>query len=267
MHLLTRNQVFQILSDKDRSQKYTEISKISGDVIDIPINREFIGWGEKVHFIISGPILCTYDESVYDSCNKLWHENSTRGISLETNFSEIWKKMGNNSRLNSTKIESIKRSLCRLYTVSITAKSMENKNFWGGGIIDSVIYQEFNRHKDHRVIINFNKHMIYQYLGGLYVTLDHSKYQGMRAYAKKIYPFLMSHDEPNRKMKLNKWKIMLGVKDSLDPKEFRRQMKDAINELITAKILLPESFIDSKGMVFTFISPEAWKERTDKPNF
>jgi len=267
MHLLTRNQVFQIMGDKDRSQKCTKKSEINGEIIDLAFNREFLGWGGKIHFIISGPILCTYDEEVYDACIKLWHENDTKGIVLETNLSEIWRKMGNESRLNSTKIESLKRTLCRLYTVSITAKSTENKNFWGGGIIDSVIYNEFSRHKDHQVIINFNKHIIYQYLGGSYATLDHSKYQNMTAYAKKIYLFLMSHDDPNRKMGLDKWKSVLGIKESLEIKEFRRKMRDAIKELIELNILLPESMIDSKGMVLTFIAPEAWNGRTDTPSF
>ena len=109
--------------------------------------------------------------------------------------------------------------------------------------------------------------MICQYLGGLYATLEHGKYQKMTPYAKKLYSFLMSHDEPNRKMGLDKFKTTLGIKESLDAKEFRRQMKDAINELIAANILLPESFIDVKGMVHTFISLEAWKERTDTPKY
>ena len=73
--------------------------------------------------------------------------------------------------------------------------------------------------------------------------------------------------ENQGKMGLDKFKTTLGIKESLDLKEFRRQMKDAINELIELKILLPESFIDSKGIVYTFISPEAWKERTDTPKY
>lgn len=267
MHLLTRNQVFQILSDKDRSQKCTMKSEINGEAIDLTFNREFLGWGGKIHFIMSGPILCTYDESVYDACIKLWHENDTKGIVLETNLSEIWKKMGNISRLNSTKIESIKRSLCRLYSVSITAKSTENKNFWGGGIVDSVIYKESSRNKDHQVIINFNKHMIYQYLGGSYATLDHSKYQKMKAYDRKIYLFLMSHDDPCRKMSLDKWRNVLGVKESLEDKEFRRQIRNALNDLIEAKVLLPDSHINRKGFVETIVSNEAWNPRSDTPNF
>lgn len=267
MHLLTRNQVFQILGDKDRSQKYTEISKITGEVIDIPLNREFLGWGGKVHFIISGPLLCTYDEEIYDACIKLWHENDTKGIILETTLSEIWKKIGNDSRPNSTKIASIKRSLRRLYSVSVTASSMENKNFWGGGIIDSVIYKESSRCKDHQVIINFNKHMICQYLGGSYSTLDHNKYQKMKAYDKKMYLFLMSHDDPCRKMSLEKWRNVLGIKDSLEDKEFRRKIRNALNDLKEASILMPESKINNKGFVETVVSPQAWNPRTDAPAY
>ncbi len=265
MHLLTRNQVFQIVSKNERHEK-TRIDEF-GEIIELPEARTFLGWGGAIHFNITGPVLCTYDEEVFDACIKLWHENKTRGIILETNLSKIWHAMGNRSAMGTKNILFLKRSLFRLYTVGVTAKSMENKNFWGGGILDSVIYQAYSNRKNHQVIISFNKHMICQYLGGLYATLEHSKYQKMTSYAKKLYSFLMSHDESNRKMGLDKFKTTLGIKESLDLKEFRRQMKDAINELIELKILLPESFIDSKGIVYTFISPEAWKERTDTPKY
>lgn len=267
IHLFTRNQVFQILSDKDRSQKYTEMSKITGEVIDIPLNREFLGWGGKIHFIISGPILCTYDEEVYDACIKLWHENDTRGITLETNLSEIWRKIGNTSSMSKKNINSLRRSLSRLSKVSIESKSTENKNFWGGGIIDNVIYREFSNKKNHQVIISFNKHIIYQYLGGLYATLDHDKYKSMTPYTKKFYSFTMSHDDCNRKMGLDKWRNVTGVKESLDVKEFKRKMRDSIKELIELGILLPESTIDSKGNVLTFVSSTAWTPRTDSLTF
>lgn len=260
MHLLTRNQVFQILSKKDRAAK-TKVDEF-GETLDIPEVRTFLGWGGKIHFNISGPILCTYDEEVYDACIKLWHENDTKGIILETNLSEIWRTMGNTSRLNSTKIESLKRSLTRLYTVGITAKSLENKNFWGGGILDNVEYRrEFNRCKDHQVIIYFNKYMIYQYLGGSYSNINHIKYRVLTPYAKKIYLFLMSHEDPNRKMSLEKWKIALGIKDTLSEKEFKRQIKDAMKELIEEKILDPQSNIDIKNNMTTFVTIESWEEK------
>lgn len=265
MHLLTRNQVFQIISKKDRS-KLIEVDQFNKE-LDSVSNRTFLGWGGKVHFKVTGPVLCTYDESVYDACNKLWHENDTKGIELETNLAEIWRKMGNTSSMGGCSINSLKRSLNRLVDVSVTASSMENKNFWAGGIIDSVIYKGSSNKKTHQVIISFNKHMIYQYLGGLYATLDHCKYNKLTPYAKKIYSFLMSHEDTNRKMGLDKWKNTLGVKESLQDKEFRRQMREAINELKEARILLPESMIDRSGFVVTYISSEAWNPRTDSPNF
>lgn len=263
MHLLTRNQVFQILSKNDRHEK-TMIDKFD-KVIDIPEVRTFLGWGGKLHFKISGPLLCTYDQEVYDACIKLWHENDTRGIILETNLSEIWRYMGSISRLNSTKITALKRSLSRLVDVSIAVSSMENKNFWAGGIIDNVEYREFSNKKNHQVIIYFNKHMIYQYLGGFYSNLNHNKYKYLTPYPKKIYPFLLSHDEPYRKMGLDKWKIPLGISESLNGREYKRQMNDAIKELMKANILDPESKIDKNGNLITIVTSEAWAERGNTP--
>ena len=262
MHLFTRNQVFQIISKNERSN-LTEVDQF-GNEIDVLSNRTFLGWGEKTHFIISGPTLCTYDQEVYDACVKLWHDNRLRGIFLETNLSQIWNKMGNSSRLNSTKIISLKRSLKRLVNVGIDARSSENKNFWIGGMIDSVVYKEFSRHKDHLVIINFSPHMVSQYVGGAYATLDHDKYKKLTPYAKKLYLFNMSHEDLYRKMGLKLWRDPMGIKESLSDKEFKRQMKDAIKELIDAEILDPKSHIDSKGFLITILNPNVHIESEKK---
>ncbi len=262
MHLFTRNQVFQIISKIERSN-LTDVDQF-GNEIDVLSNRTFLGWGGKSHFIISGPTLCTYDEEVYDACIKLWHENDSQGIVIETNLSEIWYKMGNKSSMSMKNIQSIRRSLSRLHKISVEAKSIENKNFWGGGIIDSVIYKEFSNTKNHLVIINFSRYIVSQYLGGLYSTLDHHKYKLLTPYAKKIYSFSMSHDSPYRKMSLDKWRDILGVNASLSNKEFRRKVREAIEELIECKILDPKSHIDKKNFVHTFIEASVWADINQK---
>ena len=76
-----------IYSKPGRAEK-TRIDEF-GEIVELPEARTFLGWGGALHFNITGPVLCTYDEEVFDACIKLWHENKTRGIVLETNLSKI----------------------------------------------------------------------------------------------------------------------------------------------------------------------------------
>lgn len=258
LHLFTRNQVFQIISKEDRA-KYTEKSELNGELVDIPIRREFLGWGNKTHFEISGPMLCDYDQEVFDALIKIWHEKfSAVGILIETSLSEIWRTIGNKSSMSLKNIQSLKRSLGRLYKVSIEAKSTEDKSFWGGGIIDDVCYKEFSNKKNHLVMINFNKNMIRPYLEGSYATLNHPIYQKLTPYSKKIYTFSMSHDSPERKMGLDKWRNPIGVSSSLSDKKFKEKFKFALNELKLEKVFSEDSHIDKKDFVYTRILDEAW---------
>jgi hypothetical protein len=259
MHLFTRNQVFQIISKKERSKR-TRTDEF-GKTIDISEDRTFIGWGGAVHFTISGPTLCTYDQEVFDALNKIWHKSDTKGIVLNTNLSEIWRTIGNRSRIGPKNISSLKRSLQRLIQVSILAKSLQNKSFWGGGMIDDVQYREHSRHRDHEVIISFNKCIIYQYLSGSYATLNHPTYQNLTPYTRKMYLFLMSHEDPNRKMSLEKWYSPLGVKKELSKKDFKRAIKDSLDEMKSKNIIMPESHIDKFDIVHTMITSNAWDER------
>ena len=161
IHFFTRNQVFQILGKQERAKK-TRVDDF-GNTIDISEDRTFLGWAGNSHFTISGPVLCTHDQGVFDACNKLWHEKcGAVGITLKTNLSEIWRTIGNNSRMGVPAIQSLKRSLSRLAKCSLEAK-LGNKSFWVGGIIDDVMYNEQSRHKDHQIIISFNKYMIKHY--------------------------------------------------------------------------------------------------------
>lgn len=258
LHLLTRNQVFQIISDENR-KKYTKISEINGEVIDIPVSREFIGWGGNLHFEISGPVLCDHDQSVFDACVKLWHEKCHTGITIETNLSEIWKTMGNKSKLSKNNRESLRRSLSRLHKVSIEVKSMDkhNRSFWGGGIVDTVMYTDSSENK---VMIKLNLHMAANYLQGSYATLNHDIYKILSSYAKKIYLFLMSHDNPIRQISLEKLKPLIGVDDKISKQHFKKYVNKALKELQDNNVLEQTSKIENE-IFYTAVQKEAWDAR------
>lgn len=257
IHFFTRNQIFQIIGKRERG-KLVEINQF-GDEIDLVCNRSFSGWGGDIHFNISGAILCTYDQEVFDACIKLWLEKCDGvGLTLKTNLSEIWRTLGNTSRLSSYNITSLKRSLQRLYQISITARSSEGKSFWGGGIVDDVVYLESMNTKNNQIIIGFNKYLVKHYLEGAYAILSHPVYQLLSAYSKKIYLFLMSHSDKLRKMGLEKWREPLGISFDVPLKELKRNINNAIKELINLNVLDSISCINNKNEVCTLICDAAW---------
>lgn len=259
LHLFTRNQIFQIISKENRAKliEFDEFNK----PVDVLKNRSFMGWESNVYFTISGPILCDYDQKVFDAINKIWHERDTKGIVVETSFSEIWRAIGNKSRMGASNIESLKLSLNRLHKISIEVKSTENKSYWGGGIIDDVVYvQEKLNTKQYKVLISYNKYMVRHYLNGSYATLSHPVYQKIGSYSRKLYLFIMSHDSPVRIMGLNKWRSPLGVSENLKDSLFKQKMKESILELILEDVLDPESKVE-KNVVHTIITKKAWDAR------
>ena len=260
IHFFTRNQVFQIIGKRERG-KLVEINQF-GEEIDLVCNRSFSGWGGDVHFNISGAVLCTYDQEVFDACIKLWLGKCDGvGLTLKTNLSEIWRTLGNTSRLSSYNISSLKRSLQRLYQISITARSSEGKSFWGGGIVDDVAYLESMNTKNNQVIIGFNKYLVKHYLEGAYAILSHPVYQLLSSYSKKIYLFLMSHSDKLRKMGLEKWREPLGISFDVPIKELKRNINHAIKELISLNVLDASSCINIKNEVCTLICDAAWQAK------
>lgn len=257
IHLFTRNQIFQIISKENRAKK-TRIDEF-GKTIDISEDRSFLGWGGNIHFTISGPALCDQDQSVFDACVKLWHEKCQTGIIVETNLSEIWKTIGNSSVIGKKNRESIRRSLSRLHKVRIEAKSMDkyNKSFWGEGILDRVRYADTSENK---VSVLLNLHMAASYLQGSYATLNHDVYKVLSAYAKKIYLFLMSHDNPTRQISLEKLKPLIGVDDGVSNHHFKKYVNKSLKELQDNNVLDQSSRIKN-DIFYSVIQKEAWEAR------
>ena len=264
-HLFTRNQVFQIISDPHRAKK--TIIDEQGKILDIPEVRSFVGWGGNLHFIISGPALCDYDQSVFDALVKLWHEKQVNGIIFETNLSEIWRTMGNKSVLGEKNRLSLKRSFSRLHKVSIEVSSVDkkNKNFWGGGIVDNIIYNENPKSRsDNKVTVHLNLYMASNYLQGSYATISHTTYLNLSAYAKKIYLYLMSHDHRERKVGLDKLRTLIGVSADILEKSFYIKLNNSIKELKEKNILEASSKIE-RNIFISYVTKEAWDMRPVNP--
>lgn len=257
LHLFTRNQVFQIISKENRA-KNTKIDEF-GKIIEISEDRTFLGWGGNIHFTISGPVLCDYDQQVFDASIKIWHKKCQTGMIVETNLSEIWKTLGNVSELGKTNRESLRRSLKRLSLTKIMIQSMDkkNKSFWTNTLIEEVKYNDL---KENKLTIIFNIHMAENYLEGAYATLNHNVYVCLSSYAKKIYLFLMSHDNPVRQISIDKLRPLIGVSVDISEKHFKEQINRAIKELKEKYVLDSISKID-KGIFHSTVLPDAWDAR------
>lgn len=241
LHLLTRNALFMVVGDRERRQKYMEVSSTTGDLLDKVVNRDFYGWGGNTHFVITGPIVCTYDQDVFYACLRLHHEVGFKGLSLSTNFHQLWKAMGNKSVPGGAAISTMKRSLERLQKISVSAKSKDQKRFWAGGLIDSVQYAEGSSARDSSVRIRLNDHMVTHYLAGAYGTLQIEHIHSLRAYARRIYEFLLSHEQDERRMTVEKWREVLGFSPDMATKVVNQRIREAVQELIEKEILMPES--------------------------
>jgi hypothetical protein len=131
--------------------------------------------------------------------------------------------------------------------VSIEARSIPRGDFWIGGIVDDVSFIEHKNPKYCRISIRFNRYMVPLYLEGAYSTLSLPYVNSLKAYARRIYEFLMSHEDNTRKMSIIKWKQVLGTPDDVPLKTFKQRLKEGIIELINKGILSEESKIVGQG--------------------
>lgn len=256
LHLHARNAIFQIINQHERA-KLTE-KTTNGTEIDVLVNRSFLGWGGTVEFIISGPLVCMFDQQVFYACLKTHHINGFKGLNLITTFAEIWKSMGRSTKISMTSIDAIKRSLERLQKVSISAKSLDKKRYWGGGLIDNVLYDSHENPKNSKVKVRFNSDMVPHYLEGSYSTLYLPHLNELKSYARRMYEFLMSHSDAERKMSLEKWRDVFGINPETPMKTVKQRVKEALSELIAKGILKPESgcfLANGKVLIVTILDP------------
>lgn len=256
LHLHARNAIFQIINQHERA-KLMEKTK-NGTEIDVLVNRSFLGWGGTVEFIISGPLVCMFDQQVFYACLKTHHINGFKGLTLITTFAEIWKSMGRSTKISMTSIDAIKRSLERLEKVSISAKSLDKRRYWGGGLIDNVLYDSHENPKNSKVKVRFNSDMVPHYLEGSYSTLYLPHLNELKSYARRMYEFLMSHSDTERKMSLEKWRDVFGINPETPMKTVKQRVKEALSELIAKGILKPESgcfLANGKVFIVTILDP------------
>ena len=149
--------------------------------------------------------------------------------------------MGNKSVPGGAAIATMKRSLERLQKNSISARSKDQKRFWAGGLIDSVHYADGASGREATVRIRLNDYMVNHYLAGAYGTLRVEHIHSLRAYSRRIYEFLLSHEQNERRMSVEKWREVLGFAAEVPQKVVNQRIRESIQELIEQNLLLPES--------------------------
>lgn len=231
INIFNRNAVFLILGKHER--KVLTESDEQGKLHDVLKRRKIKSWSEDHEIIIQGPVLCDNDKLIFDSCLKLHHENGFKGITLKTSFSEIWRTLGNKSRMGSKNIETIKRSLDRLTAVNIKISSQNNttKYYWSGGIIDTVCSEENSNQKYSRIIIKFNPDLVKVYLSGAYSTLEMDSLLKLKSYPRRMLEFLITHEDHQKTIGINKWREIMGIEDDVQSFTFKQRLKEAIAEL------------------------------------
>lgn len=255
INIFNRNAIFLILGKHDRSSLMEADEQ--GEFHDVLKRRKIKSWSEEHEIVIQGPILCDNDKLIFDSCLKLHHESGFKGITLRTSYSEIWRTLGNKSRMGSKNIDAIKRSLDRLTAVNIKISSQNNatKHYWTGGIIDTVCTEESLNQKYSKIVIKFNTDLVKVYLSGAYSTLKMESILKLKSYPRRMLEFLVTHEDPQKTIGINKWREIMGIDDDVQNFTFKQRLKEAISELKQGGHLTENSgFIKNRrgeGMIFT----------------
>ena len=102
--------------------------------------------------------------------------------------------------------------------------------------------------------------MASSYLEGSYATLNHDLYNSLTAYSKKIYMFLMSHENHTRQISLEKLRPLIGVNEDVTNDHFKKYINLSIKEL-KEKLVLDKSSKISKNILYTTVLPDAWEAK------
>jgi len=251
MHMINRNPIFVGDLKADR-HKYVKLSEIDGEPEDIPVFREFKGWA-SAKITVKGPILDENDKKIYYACLRIHHNNGSKGLNLKTNFSEIWRTIGNKGFPSCNNIAALKRSLKRLHETAIGVTSKDNSSYWGGSFFSCL---RFHDNASHSVIlITLNSDCIPIYHNGEFTPLNMDLFLSLKSYPRRMYEFMLTHDDPDRVMSLKKWQEVLGS-EKLSAVDFKKRVKSALKDLIEAKICDVCSKIDEKNFLFTKLTPE-----------
>jgi hypothetical protein len=257
MHVINRNPIFVGDLKNDRS-KYVKISEIDGREIDIPVVREFKGWG-NTKVSVNGPILDENDKKVHYACLSIHHQNGSKGLVIVTNYNEIWRAMGSLNRAGAENIARIKRSLERLHQTTVSVKSLDASSYLGGSFFSNLEYEENGTAS--KILVSLNKDCIAIFQNGEFTPINLEVIYSLKSYARRMYEFSVTHDDSERCMSLKKWQEVLGA-EKLTAVDFKKRIKASMQELVTKGICEEESRIE-KDLIYTFLKPEHQRRKLD----
>ena len=259
MHIVSRNPIFVPDLKNDR-KKYTQICPVSGAEVDIPKVRTFKGWGDTV-IRIQGPIIDENDKKFYYGILDLHNQKRSKGLTVKSNFSELWRTIGNKGGPNAKSIASIKRSLDRISYTVISVKNKDNTAHWSGPLFASLKYIDKSTRSE--IWVSLNPDCIPIYQNGEYTPIKRDLLYSLNSYARRIFEFLSTQNNHLFCMGLEKWANVLAFKRHIsdDPENeksnsyINRMLNSAIKELIDAGICHQESKIEN-GIVYTHLLPD-----------
>lgn len=244
IRFMARDKIFRVISQKERATLSSKSQ--SGSIIENLYSYEF--WSQDNYkYTYYGPHLCISDKRVFLAIVFLHHDkNNFNGIKLLTNFQEIWRTLGNHTKLSKSSIVSIKRSLNRLFLSRIISE--KDDRMWGDGIIDGISFHDERGPINFKIEIRFNPYMIKHFIEGSFHNIDIKLLKNLTDWELFLADWLHSHKYNVIQKNLNDFKNELYMKEMELP-IFRRQFNKVIKGLIEKNILTKDSKI-LKGKVF-----------------
>jgi hypothetical protein len=260
LHIWAREGLFSMVSKKERSL-LTAKSKINpSEFIERPYAnpREYISWS-GFHVVMQGPVVDYEDANVLAALMKIYHRIGSEGT-VATTLADIARELGVDSKSGAKKSQ-LKRSIVRLAESRITIRTIHqdpkvrsDELMWIGGFLDSVAYDGST--KNRKITVKFNGSLAPFYQKKSLVLLPLDTLTSLSPYAQGIYRFLLGHRDNYKFIGLTRWREILAINPSVQEKSFKDCMRLALRELISRKLLSPESNIDTKGVFHSHLDRE-----------
>jgi hypothetical protein len=234
-----------LVSDRERAKLTDE----EGRDIALP-ERRSSGWQAGSEVSMIGYLLCQNDLLVFLAAFELlhdFHRNGGKGVSFVTTISEIRRKLGLKSDAKNV-TDRILRSLIRLAKTRIEYRY--GREFFIGGFIEDVYHRSAKSQS--RLMISINPRFIAFYERTSFFKLNTMIPTNLSYHARLLYVFLESQPNDSVTIPLPKLAKLYGRSESAAKnREFRRSVRDSLEELKSSGLQGEEAQLSTNGMIAT----------------
>lgn len=237
-------------------------------------------WGRIIY---SGPLLTTDDETVllavlaaidkttFNRVKEEYQDDNNETVTTYTYLGPLvplFNFMGYSSTENVSEknrqyfLNTLKRLMSAVITLEVKADNEKKPSLFMANMLEHAQWLQ----KDKKLKVTVNPYFYECYCNGNISFIDVLKRAEISGnIAKSLYRFCQSHREKKDhsifRGHIQVLSEVLNMKQDSPQREIKRQLKNAIQELIKQKVLLPTSGIDARGIATLFRHNKALPEK------